>query len=185
MYFVHPALHPCFWAWHRGVKGHHLPSPPTPTGWPRRGHPTSYNMHATLSTGEYLYCTHSWKLIVHANVLCVVGIHGDKRLLTKHGMKISRSFSQVRHALYWQFFVNTGSFSVSLPLSEPQWATRRATGVTLWRGSLLKMKKLAKSWVTTLSASSWTEKRGLMWTRSTWPLFRWRHSSCSSCIWLF
>lgn len=84
--------------------------------------------------------------VVHANVLCCAGIRGDKRLLTKRGMKISRSFYQVRHAPYWpKLFVRPGMFSVSLPLSEPQWATPRATGVTLWKGSLLKMKKLAKS----------------------------------------
>lgn len=121
--------------------------------------------------------------VVHVNVLCIIGIHGDKRLLTKRGMRISQSFYQVRAALNWQeFFVSLGMFSLNRLLYDPQWATQHATGVTLWKESLLRMKKLAKSWVTTLFASSWTEKRDLMWTRSTWPLFRCGHFSWSSCI---
>lgn len=35
-------------------------------------------------------------------------------------------------------------FSICLSVL-PQWATQPATGVTLWRESLLKMKKLANS----------------------------------------
>lgn len=110
--------------------------------------------------------------VVHAKVLCIVGIHGDKRLLTKQGMKINRYFYQVRRALLTGVLCKVRNVFCKSAFLWIQWATRRVTGVMLWRGSLLKMKKLAKSWVTTLSASSWTEKRGLMWTRSTWPLFR-------------
>lgn len=57
-------------------------------------------------------------------------------------------------------------------LFNHQWDTQHAIGAMLWRGSLLKMKKLAKCWVTTSSASNWIEKRDLTWIRSTWPLYR-------------